>query len=174
MIDRLSVASLSNDLAVYMHEGEAARATKIHVVLERLDPGAYLIGTGPYTRGVFPLAKDEIVLGRMATPLEESSGIPLDIVVNDLTTLTPREVSRVHCAIFGKPSPDGYDYFLEDRGSTCGTFLNNKRLQALAESDSSGVRFVHERLSDGDVICLGPSFINTFVFARVGHTTDKL
>ena len=45
-IERLGAAARLNDLALFMKDGEEKRAQKIRAVLEHLDPGVYLIGTG--------------------------------------------------------------------------------------------------------------------------------
>jgi hypothetical protein len=36
----------------------------------------------------------------LATVLEEPTDRPVDVFANDTTTLTPLEVSRVHCKIY--------------------------------------------------------------------------
>ena len=43
---------------------------------------------------------DEVVLGRLATPMEEPLDKPVDIFCQDVPCLTPREVSRYHAMIF--------------------------------------------------------------------------
>jgi hypothetical protein len=128
-IEQLSIRARLQDLAVHVTEGEANRLVKIYAVLDKLDPGVYLIGTGPYTQGVFSLMCDAIVIGRLATALEEPLGVPLDVLINDAVTLTPREVSRVHCAIYRREGVIKHDYWLIDRGSTCGTYLNGQKLE---------------------------------------------
>jgi hypothetical protein len=163
-IEKLSVRSRLQDLAVHVTEGEANRLMKIYTVLEKLDPGVYLIGAGPYTQGVYSLMCDEIVIGRMATALEKALDVPIDILVNDAVTLTPREVSRVHCIIYRKDGVTKHDYWLMDRGSTCGTYLNGERLHAPASSSSEDTTQASRTLSDGDAITLGPSGINSFLF----------
>ena len=148
-----------------MKGGESSRIQRVHSVLDHLDHGVYLVGAGPYTQGVYSLMCDEIVVGRLATVLEKPSGHAVDIFVNDAVSLTPREVSRVHCAIYRRDGVVRHDYWLIDRGSTCGTFLNDQKLEAPTAENDDEVRRVSRALSDGDVISLGPSLINTFIFA---------
>lgn len=163
-IEGLGVAARLNDLALFMKDGEETRAQKIRAVLEHLDPGVYLIGTGPYTQGVYSLMCDEVVIGRLATVLEKSLDHPVDVFVNDAATLTPREVSRVHCAIYRREGVTKHDYWIIDKHSTCGTYVNEERLQPTSADDSDAVRLASKSLTNGDVISLGPSLINTFVF----------
>jgi len=163
-VENLSVAARLNDLAVQIREGEASRLLRIYAVLEKLDPGVYLIGAGPYTQGVFSLMCDEVVIGRLATALEQSSDVPVDVLVNDGVTLTPREVSRVHCMIYRKEGVTKHDYWVIDRGSTCGTYLNGEKLDSPATASSEDVAQASRSLSDGDVISLGPSGVNNFLF----------
>lgn len=163
-IEQLGVAARLNDLALFMSDGQATRAEKIGAVLEHLDPGVYLIGTGPYTQGVYSLMCDEVVIGRLATVLEKSLDLPVDVIVNDAATLTPREVSRVHCAIYRREGVTRHDYWVIDKKSTCGTYVNKERVQAASTGDSDAERLASQPLGNGDVISLGPSFINTFVF----------
>lgn len=163
-IEDLSVAARLHDLAVEIREGEASRLMKIHAVLEKLDPGVYLIGAGPYTHGVFSLMCDEVVIGRLATALEQPLDAPVDVLVNDAVTLTPREVSRVHCMIYRKDGVAKHDYWLIDRSSTCGTFLNGEKLDAPTSASSEDVAQASRSLSDGDVISLGHSGVNNFLF----------
>jgi len=51
-------------------------------------------------------------------------------------------------------------YFVRDLGSSCGTYVNGERLQSEGDHDPTA------ELSHGDVISLGPSHINTYVFVR--------
>ncbi len=164
-IEQLSVAARLHDLALFMKDGEASRALYIKAVLDRLDAGVYLIGSGPYTQGVHSLMCDEVIIGRLATVLEKPLDQPIDVFVNDAVTLTPREVSRVHCSIYRKEGVVSHDYWIIDRGSTCGTFVNQERLQPPAAANDSGDMKLRSRaLAHGDVISLGPSLINSFVF----------
>jgi hypothetical protein len=84
-----------------MRGDEATRIQHVRAVLERLDPGVYLVGAGPYTQGIYSLMSDEVVIGRLATVLESPLGRPIDVFVITTPPLsTPREVSRLHCAIY--------------------------------------------------------------------------
>jgi pSer/pThr/pTyr-binding forkhead associated (FHA) protein len=163
-IEKLAVAARLHDIAIQMTEGEASRLMKIYAVLERLDPGVYLIGAGPHTQGVFSLMCEKIVIGRLATPLEELLHEPVDVHVNDGATLTPREVSRVHCMICRGKGMTRQDYWLIDRGSTCGTYLNGEKLDPPTTPSPEDVALARRTLSDGDVISLGPSGVNNFLF----------
>ena len=163
-IEQLGVTARLYDLALFTKDGEASRTRSIRTVLDHLDPGVYLIGTGPYTQGVHSLMCEEVVIGRLATVLEKALDRAVDVFVNDAATLTPREVSRVHCAIYRKEGVTKHDYWIIDRGSTCGTFVNEERLQSPSANDSDDVRMNSRTLVDGDVISLGPSLINRFVF----------
>ena len=163
--EKLSVTARLQDTAYFMSGDEATRIQLVQAVLERLDPGVYLVGAGPHTQGVYSLMSDEIVVGRLATVLETPLGQPIDVFVNDAATLTPREVSRLHCAIYRRQGVVSHDYWLIDRGSTCGTFLNGQKLEAPKTQEEDEIRRVSQSLSDGDVISLGSSLVNTFIFA---------
>lgn len=163
-IENLAVSARLHDLAIQMSEGEARRLMNICAALEKLDPGVYLIGAGPYTQGVFSLMCDEVVIGRLATALEQPLDVPVDVHVNDGVTLTPREVSRVHCMIYRREGVTRHDYWLIDRGSTCGTYLNGEKLDAPKTATPEDVAQASRSLSDGDVISLGSSGVNNFLF----------
>lgn len=163
-LEKLTVAARLQDLAVHVTEGEATRQLKIYAVLEKLDPGVFLVGAGPYTQGVFSLMSDEVVLGRLATPLEHPVDIAIDVFVNDAVTLTPREVSRVHCVIYRRDGVTKHDYWLMDRRSTCGTYLNGEKLPSPKSDSPEDVAQASRTLTDGDVVGLGPSGINSFLF----------
>ena len=163
--EKLSVTARLQDTAYFMRSDEATRIQLVQAVLQRLDPGVYLVGTGPYTQGIYSLMSDEIVIGRLATVLENPLGQAIDVFVNDAATLTPREVSRLHCAIYRRQGVVSHDYWLIDRGSTCGTFLNGQKLEAPKTQEEDEIRRVSQSLSDGDVISLGSSLVNTFMIA---------
>jgi len=162
--EKLSVTARLQDTAYFMRSDEATRIQLVRAVLERLDPGVYLAGAGPYTQGVYSLMTDEVVIGRLATVLESPLGQAVDVFVNDAATLTPREVSRVHCAIYRHDGVSQHDYWLIDRGSTCGTFLNGEKLEPPQSKDESEELRVSRALAHGDVISLGASLVNTFLF----------
>jgi len=163
-IERVGAAARLSDLALFMREGEAARAHRIKKVLECLDPGVYLVGAGPYTQGVYSLMCDEVVIGRLATVVEESAGSPVDVFVNDASSLMPREVSRVHCAIYRREGVIRHDYWIVDKGSTCGTLLNDEELPHSSQLNTDDLRLASRALTNGDVISLGKSRVNCFVF----------
>lgn len=163
--EKLSVTARLHDTAYFMRSDEATRIQLVQAVLQRLDPGVYLVGAGPYTQGIYSLMSDEIVIGRLATVLENPLGQAIDVFVNDAATLTPREVSRLHCAIYRRQGVVSHDYWLIDRGSTCGTFLNGQKLEAPKTQEEDEMRRVSQSLSDGDVISLGSSLVNTFMIA---------
>ena len=98
-IDRAIIQSRLNTVAIMMMVDRSARLAHITGVLERLKPGAYLIGTGPSTVGIIPLSVDEVVIGRAAVPGEEPSDVVTDYQVTDTMFLGPHEVSRVHAKI---------------------------------------------------------------------------
>src|ERR1017187_8702756 len=129
-IERLASSARLADLALFIKEGESSRVRKIRTVLARLEPGVYLIGAGPYAQGVHSLMCDEVVIGRMATVIEKTLDRPVDVFVDDETALVPREVSRVHCAIYRREGVTKHDYWIIDRGSTCGTYVNQERVPA--------------------------------------------
>jgi len=164
-LERLSVTARLNDVGLFMRDGEAVRRQKILSVLEHLDPGVYLVGAGPYSQGVYSLMCDEVVVGRLATVLEKPLDQQVDIFVSDAASLAPREVSRVHCSIYRREGVVKHDYWLIDKGSTCGTFLNELQLEAAKSDDEDEIRRVSKGLSDGDIISLGPCFVNSFLFA---------
>lgn len=163
-LEKLGVAARLQDLAFFMSDGELVRLQKIQKVLDHLDPGVYLVGTGPYTQGVYSLMCDEVVLGRLATVLEKPLDRPVDILVNDAVSLNPREVSRVHCSIYRKEGVEKHDYWIIDRGSTCGTYVNSEKLQPSTTENIDETRLLSRSLTAGDVISLGSSFVNTFLF----------
>lgn len=107
---------------------------------------------------------DEIIIGRLATVLEKSTDRPVDVFVNDSAALGPREVSRVHCAIYRLEGVVNHDYWIVDRGSTCGTYLNKEKVGTATSEDEDELRRVSRALANGDVISLGPSLVNNFVF----------
>ena len=94
---------------------------------------------------------DEIVIGRLATVLEEPLDRPVDVFVNDATTLTPREVSRVHCVIYRREGVTKHDYWILDKGSTCGTYVNHELVSAPMSSDEEDISLASRALSNGDI-----------------------
>lgn len=160
-VARLAGSARLQDLAFLVQEGELQGGAGVLTVLERLDPGTYLIGAGPYTQGVHLLRADETVIGRLATPLEEPKNEAVDIFVNDAPAFVPREVSRIHAVI----TRSGDSYWLLDRGSTCGTYVNGEKLTLQPAHSFDDIASIGRELNHGDVISLGPSHINVFIFA---------
>jgi hypothetical protein len=164
-LDDLAVECRLQDLAVFTLDGRSDRIDKVQKVLSALNPGVYLLGAGPYSQGVTSLMCDEVVIGRMSTPLEQIRDKAVDVFVNDGVGLQPREVSRVHCLIYRREGVERHDYWVMDKGSACGTFLDGERLED-TQSDSEQEKIRTSRaLTNGDVISLGPSRINSFIFA---------
>jgi ABC-type protease/lipase transport system fused ATPase/permease subunit len=98
--EKLNRTARLQDMTLFFGQSERERILRIATVLESLAPGAYLIGTGPYTQGVYSAMADEIVFGRLATSVEEPLDKAVDIFCRDVTSLMPREVSRCHAMIY--------------------------------------------------------------------------
>jgi len=156
-VDRLARNARAQDISILLAQSETERIHQIASCLEALDPGTYLIGSGPYTQGVYSIMTDEVLLGRLATPLETPLDKPVDIFCQDVACLIPREVSRYHAMVF-RLGDAQKRYFVRDLGSSCGTFLNGSKLSLNDPSGGSA------ELSHGDVISLGPSHVNTYIF----------
>lgn len=82
-IERLIIQSRLNALAEMLITDRTEKHSRIGQALAQLRPGAYLVGTGPSTTGIIPLTVDEVVLGRIATPLEGPTEVVLDYCVAD-------------------------------------------------------------------------------------------
>lgn len=82
--DRLNRTARLQDLTLFFAQSEAERIQRIATVLEKLESGTYLVGTGPYTQGVYSVMADEVVLGRLATPVEQPLDKPVDIFCHDV------------------------------------------------------------------------------------------
>jgi len=154
-LDQLITLSRLNHLATMMSTDRTSRLSQMAAALERLRPGAYLLGTGPATASIIPLTVDEIVLGRAATPLETPSDVVVDCMANDTLYFSPCEVSRAHAAIRRRADRSGAEYVACDLQSSRGTYVNGQRL----DPESSGISLAH-----GDVLSLGPSNANTYMF----------
>ncbi|MBX3404586.1 MAG: FHA domain-containing protein [Phycisphaeraceae bacterium] len=155
LMDDLVVRSHVNAASVLMGLDRHRCQTRIARVLGCLRKGAYLIGAGPGTGGIVPLSVDRVVLGRAATPLEESGGEVVDIQASDASYLGPHEVSRTHAAVVRVVKNGCPQYLVVDLGSTCGTFVNGKHVSAEG---------VGTPLATGDVISLGASHATTYLF----------
>ena len=153
-IDQLISLSRLNELAAIINTDRADRLVRIMAAMKQLKPGAYLLGTGPATTGIIPLTVEEVVIGRAATPLENPSDGVVDYPVADTLYFGPRETSRLHAKVVRHWRESAPTYVLMDMGSTCGTFVNGRRLEG-----NSGHTLAH-----GDVISLGASQISTYVF----------
>ncbi|UCD48525.1 MAG: FHA domain-containing protein [Phycisphaerales bacterium] len=154
-IDRLICLSRLKEIEFIMNSDQADRVREIQTALRRLPPGQYLLGTGPSTVGIVPLNRREIVLGRPPTVLERPQQSVADYWATDTLYFVPREVSRAHVKIIAQPCPDGICHLLVDLGSTCGTFINQVRVNP----DGPGVLLEH-----GDIVSLGPSRTSTYVY----------
>ena len=168
-IDRLIGLSRLKEIQFIMSSDQAERVAEIRTALERLSPGEYLLGTGPSTVGIVPLDKRECILGRPPTLLEGPGESLPDCWATDTVYFVPREVSRAHAKVVTQREQYRRQHILLDLNSTLGTFVN----QVQVPSDS-GVMLKH-----GDVISLGPSGTNTYVYYKVSspplpdvHTTN--
>ncbi len=159
--DRLILTSRFRDLSIAAQSDRSDRVGAIAGVLSKLPPGGYLIGCGPYTCGVFPLTVDEIVLGRPPSPLESLPDSVADFTLNDAVWMLPREASRVHAKITRRHVDGAVEYSVSDEGSRLGTYINNR---TLGVDDHCGTEDESIKLCNGDVICLGPSGVNRYVF----------
>jgi hypothetical protein len=70
--------------------------------------------------------------------------------------------------IYRKEGVERHDYWLIDCGSTCGTYLNEHKLDAPTSTSTEEVVWVGCALADGSTISLGPSGINTFYSPTYG------
>lgn len=160
-LDKLISLSRLKEVAFIVSTDLTARISKMAEVLKRLNPGAYLLGTGPSTVGIIPLTVEEVILGRSATILEEPTDAIIDYTAADTLYFVPREVSRAHAKVIRRITDSGVEYVVVDLKSTCGTFVNGDRV----DPDGEGVA-----LSHGDVLSLGPSQISTYMFYKVSNT----
>ena len=154
-IDRLICRSRLNELAAMLGTDCSQRLARMAHAVERLPPGAYLLGAGPSTVGIIPLTVDEVVLGRTAMPSEEPASAVIDYAAADTMYFSPQEVSRTHAKIVRENSGAGVEFKVVDLGSTCGTFVNGEEIDPSAEPPT---------LSHGDVLSLGPAHVSTYLF----------
>lgn len=154
-IDRLITGSRLQEVAFIAETDIATRIARMEKVLKKLNPGAYLLGTGSTTGGIIPLTVDEISLGRSATTLEEPTDTVIDYAASDTLYFAPREVSRSHARVVRRRTRDELEYVVLDMQSTCGTYVNGNRV------DPNGPGTV---LTHGDVLSLGPSQMSTYMF----------
>lgn len=153
-IDRVVLESRLHDLAIVAQTDRSERVATIATVLSKLRPGGYLIGCGPYTSGIIPLTIDQIVLGRPPSPLEKLPDTVADYTLNDAVWLVPREASRIHASILRQEKDGELMYWVKNENSRLGTYANGKRI----DTDEPF------RLSTGDVLCMGPSGVNSYIF----------
>lgn len=163
-IEEMIRISRLNDLDSLMKVGQKQRISEVGDSIAKLDPGAYLIGCGPYTQGIYLLSASETIFGRQATLHEEPVGKVLDFSINDSVTFRPREVSRRHFKITQNRIESQAVYFITDLRSTCGTYLNGASLEPQREDGSGTDTSVAKPLADLDVISLGPNLVNLFLF----------
>ena len=161
-IDKLITGSRLKEVAFIADTDITDRIYKMDAVLRKLNPGAYLLGTGSTTTGIIPLTVDEIALGRSATTLEKPTDAIIDYAAADTLYFAPREVSRSHAKILRRIIGSELEYAVVDLHSTCGTFVNGIRI----DPDGEGVA-----LSHGDVVSLGPSQMSTYMFYVVETRT---
>ena len=159
-LDKMITLSRLKDLAFIVDTDITERISKMAMVFKELPPGAYLLGTGPSTVGIIPLTVEEGILGRSATILEKPTDTVVDYTITDTLYFVPREVSKAHAKVLRNISDTEIEYLLVDLKSTCGTYLNGKRLDSKNEGMS---------LSHGNVISLGPSMISTYMFYVVSE-----
>ncbi|MBN1362804.1 MAG: FHA domain-containing protein [Sedimentisphaerales bacterium] len=138
-----------------MGTDQVERVREIRGALKRLQPGAYLLGTGPSTVGIIPLDGRAVVLGRRPTVLEDPSDSIADYSATDTLYFVPREVSRAHARVTREPLGGDVKHVLVDLHSTCGTFVND------AQVDPDGIGVI---LKHGDIVSLGPSRTSTYVY----------
>ncbi len=157
-IDRLIRVSRLREIEFIMDTDRAERVREIRGALRRLEPGAYLLGTGPSTVGIVPLNGRQVILGRRPTMLEDQGESIADYSASDTLYFVPREVSRAHARVATDVVGTEVQRVLVDLHSTCGTFVNDDQV----DPDGIGVILQH-----GDIISLGPSRTSTYVYYEV-------
>jgi len=158
-IDRLIQQSRLKEIEFIMSMDVAERVQRMRAALERLGPGAYLLGTGPSTVGIVSLNLRDVVLGRPPTVVEGPGRGLADCCAVDTLYFVPREISRTHAKVLRRTGSFGVRHILVDLHSTCGTFVN----EAPVDPDGAGVVLDH-----GDIISLGPSQASTYIYYRAG------
>ncbi|MCU0913870.1 MAG: FHA domain-containing protein [Planctomycetes bacterium] len=156
-MDHLIRLSRLREIEFIMSAGQVQRVREIMAAVKQLEPGEYLLGTGPSTVGIIPLNGREVVLGRSPTVLEGPGAQRADYCAADTMYFVPREVSRTHARIVRQTDSPNVRHILTDLNSTCGTFVNGEAVDA----DGPGVPLEH-----GDIISLGPSQTSTYVYYR--------
>jgi FHA domain-containing protein len=160
-VDRWTLESRLRDISLLALSDRNERMAAIATVISRLPPGGYLLGCGPYSCGILPLTVDEVVLGRSPTPLESPPETVADFTLNDAVHMVPREASRIHAKILCRKTDDATEFLLQDANSRNGTYLNGRRIGVDSDGKPNGQGAI---LASGNVIWLGPSGINIYVF----------
>ena len=160
-MDRLVLESRLQDIALIAQTDRKDRLLSIATVLSKLKPGAYLLGCGPYACGILPITVDEIVLGRPPSPLESLPDSLPDYTLNDAVWLAPREASRIHASIQRHGADGESRYWIRDDDSRAGTYVNLRRIGIDDDGHATGEP---KELANGDIISLGPSGVNSYVF----------
>lgn len=156
-LDQLICTTRLQSVAMLLQLDRSQRIGAMLRSLSQLKPGAYLLGVGPSTAGIYPLTVEEVVLGRPVTPLETPPDAVIDFYAADTAFFHPQEVSRLHAKVVRRPSSAGTEFAAVDLGSRGGTFVNGDRVD-----DEFGRVLAH-----GDVISLGASQISSYVFYEV-------
>ena len=159
-IDRLIRHSRLKEIEFIMSMDATERVRRMTAALARLDPGEYLLGTGPSTVGIVPLNGHDVVLGRPPTILESPSREHADYYAVDTLYFVPREISRTHAKVVRQTGGFAVRHVLIDLHSTCGTFVNETRV----DPNGAGVVLEH-----ADIISLGPSQTSTYVYFRAAQ-----
>jgi len=162
-IDKQIIKSRLNAIALLTMVDRTKRVESIAEALRALGTGAYLLGTGPSTCGIYPLSVDEVILGRPATPAEEAPDVAVDFLVADAVYFKPQEVSRAHAKIVRRESDGNVRYLVFDLNSTCGTSVNGQ----IAGGSANG-----RVLTSGDTISLGSGNVSTYVFFEKRQAED--
>lgn len=160
LVDRLLLRCRAEDVRLLVAADAAQRVGTVASVLSSLPVGAYLVGCGPYCGGVLPLTVPEVLIGRPPSPFETLPTRVCDYGVNDAVLFVPREASRVHVAVRRHVLAECVRYTVHDQASTTGTFVNGDRV--ISSPGDDGVELRH-----GDVLTLGPSGVNAYVFVVV-------
>jgi len=163
-VDRLILESRLCDISLIAQSDRSDRVGAIASVISELSSGAYLIGCGPYCCGVLPLTVSEVVLGRPPSPLESVPDAVADYTLNDAVCMVPREASRIHVTILRHKTDETTEYSIRDEDSQTGTYLNGRRV---GWSEAGEATASTAPLSHCDVVSLGPSGVNSYVFLLV-------
>lgn len=99
------------------------------------------------------------------SPLETLPDTVADYTLNDAVWMVPREASRIHATILRRRTEDVTEYWARDESSSTGTYVNGRRLGLEDEDECASAK--PTRLTNGDVISLGPSGINSYVFVAL-------